>query len=94
MTRPSRANRRDANEPEIVEFWRACGCLWIPMQPGQGFDGLLISSNGIHMVEIKNGQTNWKVTREENDLWGRMVDLHQDYSIIENLDQAIRLIGR
>ena len=88
-----RADRRDANEREIVAFWRSVGCVWIPMHPGQGFDGLLVARNGVHIVEIKNGEKPWKVTQAEEDLSRQVYFIGQEYHIIETLEAAAHLIG-
>jgi hypothetical protein len=92
MTRPSRSNRRDANEKELLEFWRAAGCYWIPMQPGQGFDGLLIAQNGVHIIEVKNPAKKWKLTEEEKELQDKLMSLLVVYNIVQNMQDAERVI--
>ena len=53
-------SKRDANEAELVRYWRAAGCIWIPQPRENGFDGILVSPHtGIHLVEVKNGQAMW-----------------------------------
>jgi hypothetical protein len=86
-----RANRRDANEAEIVEFWRRMGCVWIPMKPGQGFDGLLIDRMGLFIVEIKG--VGGKLTECEKDLMDKVESLGEEYYIIRDLQDAALLIG-
>jgi hypothetical protein len=94
MTRPSRANRRDANEGPIVAFWRGFGCFWLPLIPGQGADGVLIAQNGIHLVEVKNAQTRWKLTPDELALKAIVEATGQRYNVIETIEDAARLIDR
>jgi hypothetical protein len=94
MTRPSRANRRDANEGPIVELWRNMGAIWIPQQPGAGFDGVLIAQNGIHLVEVKNAQTRWKLTPDELALKAIVEATGQRYNVIETIEDAARMIDR
>jgi len=81
-------NKRDSNEKEIVEFWRACGCIWIPMVPGQGFDGLLIHHGCVSVVEIKNPETSWKLTPDELELSQRIEAQGGKYHIVEGLAGA------
>jgi hypothetical protein len=89
-----RANRRDANEAEIVEFWRRMGCVWIPMKPGQGFDGLLIDRRGIiRIVEIKNFALGWSITPAEEKLSNEIEARGAKYYIVESLKAAATLIG-
>jgi hypothetical protein len=88
-----RANKRDANEKEIVEFWRACGYIWIPMVPGQGFDGLLIHHGKPCIVEIKNPETDWHLTPDEYELSQRICAQGGEYHIVECLDGAAHLVG-
>ena len=88
-----RANRRDKNEAEIVAFWRQMGCIWIPMVPGQGFDGLLIDRSGMYLVEIKNPEASWSLTPAELELSRRVEDISGEYHVIETLEAAAQLIG-
>ena len=92
MTRPSRANRRDLNEAAIVSFWRCVGCYWIPFVPGQGADGLLFALNGVHLVEIKNPETSWKLTPEELALKSSVERMGHKYNVIQTLDEAQGLV--
>jgi hypothetical protein len=88
-----RANRRDNNEALIIAFWRRVGCIWIPMVPGQGFDGLLIARSGTYLVEIKNPETSWSLTPAELELSRRVESIGGEYHIIETLEGAAQLIG-
>ena len=86
-------NRRDANEAEIVVFWRQIGCIWIPMKPGQGFDGLLIDRSGMYIVEIKNPEVSWNLTDDESSLAHAVEELGGEYNVIQTLKEAAELIG-
>jgi hypothetical protein len=86
-------NKRDANEAEIVAFWRQVGCIWIPMKPGQGFDGLLIDRSGMYIVEIKNPEVSWHLTDDESCLSRAVEELWGEYHIVETLKSAAALIG-
>jgi hypothetical protein len=83
-------NRRDDNEQELLDFWRLCGCHWVQMLPGQGFDLLLFHRSAVYLVEIKNPARKWVLTPDEV----KMQELAGDnYHIVENLEQAAKLIG-
>jgi hypothetical protein len=86
-------NKRDKNEPEIVKFWRSCGAEWIPMQPGQGFDGLLIDVSGLYIVEIKNSKYAWELTEAESLLSQKVQKMGSEYHVIQSIQDAARLIG-
>lgn len=92
-SRASHANRRDKNESAIVEAFRRCACTVIPMQPGQGFDLLVIAPNGIHLVEVKNSDYSWELTQPESLLKIQAEQVGQVYSVIETVEDALRLIG-
>jgi len=88
-----KADRRDKNEARIVNVWRGLGYTWIPMKPGQGFDGLLITPHAIHVVEVKNGKRSWTLTDCEARTKERIEALGQSYDIVESLDDALALVG-
>ena len=87
------ADRRDNNEAEYVEMWKALGYEWIPMKPGQGFDGLLITPLDIYVVEVKNGQRKWKLTACERRTKEAIERLGQEYHIVDCLEDAKYLAG-
>jgi len=91
MPRPSYSNRRDLNEPAIVELFRRVGCIVIPMQPGQGCDLLVIAKNGIHIVEVKNNAYAWELTHQEALLKIQVERLGQAYHIIQTVEEAAAL---
>jgi hypothetical protein len=88
------ANRRDLNEPEIVATWEACGYYWLPMKPGQGFDGLLFTPHNIYVIEIKNPATLWTFTEAERAFAERIGALGHTYHVVESVDDALKLVGR
>ena len=88
-----RADRRDANEALIVAYWRQAGCIWIPMHPGQGFDGLLIDFSGLYIVEIKNPKTASHLTKCERALQDAIQEIGGAYNVVSTLHEAAALIG-
>jgi hypothetical protein len=94
MTRPSRANRRDKNEPPIVEYLQRAGCEVIQMQPGQGCDLIVIAQNGVHVVEVKNPDYKWELTAAESMMKLRIEQNGQRYNVIETIEDAARMINR
>jgi hypothetical protein len=91
-----RAAKRDANEREMVEAWRALGALWIPMGPDAGFDGLLIFHGKIHIIEVKDtSQTNGRYRLTDNEAVMMSIIEHRGakYTIITNMTEALALVG-
>lgn len=86
------ANRRDANERELVEFWEAAGCYWIPMLPGAGFDGLLIDGPEMYIVEIKGERC--VLTERERTVKNQVEIRGGSYNVIQTPEQARKLIDR
>ena len=86
-------NKRDANEGPIVELWRAAGCELIQLRPGQGADWVVIASNGVHVVEIKNPD-GWQYTDAELALKNSAEELGQRYETVFTIEDAARMIGR
>ena len=94
MTRPSRANRRDANEPALVKIWQDAGCAWYPQQPGQGCDGFLVVPGGhVLVVEIKNPATRWELTPDELRMRDECEKRNVAYNVILYDFDARALIG-
>ena len=88
-----RADRRDNNEAEFVGLWHSLGYVWIPMKPGQGFDGLLITPREIMIVEIKNSEHAWKLTRKEQAMKAEVERLGHKYHICDDIEYARYLAG-
>ena len=88
-----KADRRDENEAEYVTLWKGLGYTWIPMKPGQGFDGLLVTPLGVHIVEIKNGERRWKLTACERKTKEAIEALGQRYYIVDCWEDAKYVAG-
>ena len=88
-----KADRRDNNEKEIVQFWQALGYAWIAAKPGQGFDGLLVTPLDIYVIEIKNPRRNWKFTECEQRTKDMIEALGQEYHVVEDMHDAEYLAG-
>ena len=93
-----RANRIDANQPEIVAALRRAGAEWIPTSgdPKIGFDGLIAFRGELHVAEIKDGSkppserqlTDCEAKRKEQLEYKNVA-----YNVLESVDDALRLIG-
>jgi hypothetical protein len=85
--------RPDVNKKAIVEVWRLLGCVWVDADEYSGLDGFLIAPNGIHAVEIKNPDRNWKLTQAEAKRKDQIERLGQKYNFILRTNEAITLAG-
>jgi Holliday junction resolvase len=84
-------DKRDANEKEIVRFFRQCGCVVIRQDRYAGFDLLVIDRDTCYVVEIKHTHELDNLTTNEKTLWeliGKM------YHIVTSVEEAAKLIGR
>ena len=88
-----RLNRRDENERQLVEFWRAMGCHWVEMSRHAGFDGVLVALNGTHIVEVKNPARRWALTAAEVARKQAVEAAGGVYHIVETDDDARKVIG-
>ena len=86
-------NKPDANKNKLVAYWREHGCTVVHMGVNAGFDLLLLSPTGAHIVEIKNPRRHWSYTPAENDMRAECARLLIRYETITNLVQAAYLIG-
>lgn len=94
MSRTYQVAKRDANEREMVEAWRALGGLWFAQPPGSGFDGILLTVNGVHFVEIKNKDgRGTKLTPNELRMKREIEARGAEYEIIYSIEQALALVG-
>lgn len=50
------ADRRDANEADLIRIARQCGAFVLQMKPGQGFDALILFRGKVFIVEFKDGK--------------------------------------
>lgn len=86
------ADKRDANEKDLVTVWRRMHCHWIPMDRNAGFDGVLISPHtGVHIVEVKNPERKWSLTEAEEKVKAEVLARGARYNIVETIDDAVRL---
>ncbi len=89
------ADKRDANEKELVSVWRQMHCHWIPMDRNAGFDGVLITpGGGIHIVEVKNPARKWSLTDAEKQTKAEVEARGGSYHVIESVDDAVALVNR
>lgn len=97
------AQRRDSNEPEIIESLEKLGAIVKQMDKSAGFDLLVFFNKNIHIVEVKN--TNGKIkTRDKliklltNNEYNTMIIIESSgvpYNIVTNIDEALKIvIGR
>jgi hypothetical protein len=84
-------NRRDANEAELVAFWKQLGAVWVPGLPG--CDGILLYRGKLHLVEVKMPKEREHLTQAERDLREKAAGQGIEYAVICTLDEAARLIG-
>ena len=83
----------DANRIEIVDVWRALGCIWIDADEYAGCDGFLIAPNGVHIVEIKNPRRDWSLTPREKQCQRKVEQMGQKYNIVMYPEYAAVLAG-
>lgn len=89
------ADKRDANEKELVQVWRQVHCMWVPMDRNAGFDGVLISPfTGVHIVEVKNPARKWSLTDAEKETKAEVEARGCIYNIVQTVDDAIELATR
>lgn len=86
-------DKRDANERDIVLFWRSLGYFWLPMDRHAGFDGILVTRNCVNIVEIKNPAVKWRLTENEKACQEQVEGLGQKYNIVQTLRDASELVG-
>ena len=88
-----KADRRDSNEPEYVALWKSLGYVWIPWKPGMGADGLLVRPGHMYVVEIKNPDHAWKLTKSEKRLKAELERVGETYHICDSYEYAKYLAG-
>lgn len=88
------AQRRDANEAEIVKALRAVGCVYIYMDKSAGFDALVFSPrNGAHVYEIKDPARRWKLTDTEVARKAEIEGAGGAYNVVLTIEQALQIAG-
>src|SRR5512146_1022919 len=89
--------KRDANEREMVEAWRALGALWFPQPEAAGFDGVLVTAAGVvYFVEVKDlreHHNKFYLTEAERRRREELIALGQRYEVVSNMAQALALVG-
>jgi hypothetical protein len=90
-----RAARVDANQPEIVAALRQVGASVQHLHHvGQGCPDILVGFQGInYLMEIKDGSkppSRRRLTKDEADWFAQW---NGQASIVENVDDALRVIG-
>ena len=86
-----RADKRDDNEKELIAFWRAAGCVWVALHPGQGADGILLHRGHLHVIEVKS-TSGGKLTDCETHMMAECERCQVPYEIVHNLDEAMYVI--
>lgn len=85
----------DANQPQIVDALRRCGCtVHVTSRVGGGFPDLVVGFRGQNfMLEIKDGSkspSRRRLTREQerwHGLWRGAV------LVVESVEDALRAVG-
>jgi len=89
MTQKQYANKRDANEREIIDELESFGASVIQLD---AFD-MVCGYNGVtHIFEIKNPEQAWKLTPKQTKLIDKWVG--SPFHIITNAEQAINILKR
>lgn len=72
--------RRDANEPALIDGWKAIGAeVW--QVGGQGLPDVLVRFRGVlHAFEIKTAV-------------GKLTEHQGDFPVIRTMDEALRAVG-
>jgi Holliday junction resolvase len=89
------AQRRDKNEPEIIQALRAAGCGIIQMDRLAGFD-LLAFRNGQHwIIEVKMPGKELHLTNAEASQYYRVNTVYNTpYYVVSSVEQALEIVGR
>ena len=87
------AQKRDANEGDIVAAAKAAGAFVIPMDKSAGFDLLVIHRSGTHIVEVKNPARKWSLTRDEQKTERAVEKAGQFYNIVETAEDMLEVLG-
>ena len=85
------AQRRDKNEPEIVQAVRGVGAVVEYMDASAAFDLLVIWFGSIYIAEVK--QPGEKLTPNEQALADRLTGVGGHLHIWHNPEEALATIG-
>ena len=81
-------NKRDTAEENYIEIWRRQGLGWIPVNKECGFDGILVSPTGNHIVENKTGKK--ALTPLEKKRKAEIESAGGEYNIIHDETEAAK----
>jgi hypothetical protein len=90
-----RVRKVDANQPDIVQTFRAMGCeVWITSEIGRGAPDLVIRKGSqVRLIEVKDGlkaPSARKLTKDEEEFKDRWEPV---YAVIESPEQAHQLVA-
>lgn len=89
------AQRRDANEAEIIAVLTFAGCYCIQMDKSAGFDLLVIKDDDMYVMEIKApGKESDLTASERARLEGIVMIGGGNYWVVSSAEQALNIIGR
>jgi hypothetical protein len=89
MGKSNYADKRDANEKEIIDWLRERGCRVIQMPRGAGYDLQVFAPGGAILppVEVKNPRYNWNYETAEAELMVWCHDNNVPYETITSVDE-------
>jgi hypothetical protein len=90
-----RVRKVDANQPDIVQTFRAMGCeVWITSEIGRGAPDLVIRKGSqVRLIEVKDGlkaPSARKLTPDEQEFQTKWEPV---YAVIETQEQAHQLVA-
>ena len=87
------ADKRDANEPEIVREFERLGYHVIRMPRTAGFDLLVIGSGQTLIVEVKNPEYSCTLTEKEIEIQQTCNRYGVNYHVISDIRQVGDIIN-
>lgn len=95
MTHSRYDDKRDANEPEIIEKFREYHALVVQMPRSAGYD-LQVHFGGFSLppIEVKNPNTYWKLTDAEVAFKAECEKRGIEYIVIVHPAEVIDIINR
>jgi hypothetical protein len=93
-----RAQRKDGNQWEVVEWLRACGCVVVSMDRSAGFDLLvgLSGGRGWVCVEVKDGclpPSGRRLTEAEAEFRELCLAKGLPYAVVETVEDVRELVA-
>lgn len=85
------AQRKDANEGEIILGLTAAGCCCIQMDRTAGFDLVVVRDDKIWLFEDK--MKGGKLTKNEIKTMARVKEAGGTVHLVYSLEQALEIIG-